>query len=204
MDALVKSGIELDQAYSFQFCSPTRSSLQSGRLPTHVNVDNLGTNAWNPKNNVSGFSAIPRNMTGMATHMQAGGYKTHQVGKWDAGMATPDHTPQGRGYDTSLGYFCHCNDYWNENCGAGLVDLWDTDAPAFGQNGSCTTFPNGTSNCVAPGTDTHYTIGPEVEYEEHKFVARVLSVIENHDPSTPLFLNGGLCSTHTGTKSYYD
>eukprot|EP00729_Bicosta_minor_P001083 gene1083-4901_t len=156
MDALVKGGIELDQAYSYQFCSPTRSSLQSGRLPTHVNVENMGTNIWNPKNNVSGFSAIPRNMTGIATHMK------------DAGMATPDHTPQGRGYDSSLGYFCHCNDYWNENCGAGLVDF---------------------SNCVAPGTDAHYTIGPEIEYEEHKFVARVLSVIEQHDPETPLFLN---------------
>lgn len=32
---------------------------------------------------------------------------THQVGKWDAGMATFDHTPHGRGYDTSLGYFHH-------------------------------------------------------------------------------------------------
>ena len=31
MDALVKEGIELDRAYSYQFCSPTRSSLQSGR-----------------------------------------------------------------------------------------------------------------------------------------------------------------------------
>ena len=28
-----------------------------------------------------------------------------QVGKWDAGMATPKHTPQGRGYETSLNYF---------------------------------------------------------------------------------------------------
>ena len=28
MNALVKEGIELDHAYSFKFCSPTRSSLQ--------------------------------------------------------------------------------------------------------------------------------------------------------------------------------
>lgn len=45
--------------------SPTRSSLQSGRLPTHVNTENLGTNVWNPADPVSGFSAIPRNMTGL-------------------------------------------------------------------------------------------------------------------------------------------
>lgn len=112
MNDLVKNGIELDRAYSFQYCSPSRSSLQSGRLPTHVNTENLGTQAWNPKDPVSGFAGIPRNMTGMAVHMKAGGYATHQVGKWDAGMATHDHTPQGRGYDSSLGYFCHANDYW--------------------------------------------------------------------------------------------
>ena len=27
-------------------------------------------------------------------------------------MATPDHTPVGRGYDSSLHYFHHENDYW--------------------------------------------------------------------------------------------
>jgi hypothetical protein len=27
-------------------------------------------------------------------------------------MATPDHTPAGRGYDTALSYFHHSNDYW--------------------------------------------------------------------------------------------
>ncbi len=30
----------------------------------------------------------------------------------DAGMATFDHTPLGRGYDSSLHYFHHANDYW--------------------------------------------------------------------------------------------
>ena len=38
MDGLVKGGIELDQAYAYQYCSPTRSSLQSGRLPTHARL----------------------------------------------------------------------------------------------------------------------------------------------------------------------
>ncbi len=52
---------------------------------------------------------MARNMTGLATKLKAAGYATHMVGKWDAGMATGDHTPAGRGYDTSLIYFHHAN-----------------------------------------------------------------------------------------------
>jgi len=189
MDGLVKSGIELDRAYSYQFCSPTRSALQSGRLPTHVNTKNLGTGVWNPADPVSGFSGIPRNMTGMATVMKRAGYATHQAGKWDAGMATPDHTPFGRGYMTSLNYFCHANDYWDEMCGGGLVDLWDTTHPGFGENGSCLAYYNGSHGCHQPGGNPGYTTGPEELYEEHKLVTRVLETIEAHDPETPLFFN---------------
>tara|TARA_B110001452_G_scaffold142624_1_gene118646 strand:+ start:571 stop:1038 length:468 start_codon:yes stop_codon:yes gene_type:complete len=35
-DALVKQGVELDRHYAFQYCSPSRSSLMTGRLPYHV------------------------------------------------------------------------------------------------------------------------------------------------------------------------
>ena len=50
------------------------------------------------------------------------------------------------------------------------VDLWQTDHPAHGLNGS-------------------RTIGSVVDYEEWKFEQQVLSIINSHDPSTPLFLN---------------
>ena len=38
-------------------------------------------------------------MTGIATKLKAAGYATHQVGKWHAGGATPDHIPTGRGFE---------------------------------------------------------------------------------------------------------
>lgn len=53
--------------------------------------------SYNPKDQVSGFAGVPRNMTGISAVMKKGGYATHMYGKWDAGMATPDHTPAGRG-----------------------------------------------------------------------------------------------------------
>ena len=89
MDTLVKEGIELDQAYSFKRCGPSRSSSQSGRLATHVNVLNDMMTIYNPKDPVSGFAGIPRNMTGMAQHLKRAGYATHQTGKWDAVRRIP-------------------------------------------------------------------------------------------------------------------
>ena len=60
----MKEGIELDRHYVFQFCSPTRSALQSGRNPIHVNTQNGAPQLHNAADAVSGFAGIPRNMTG--------------------------------------------------------------------------------------------------------------------------------------------
>ena len=42
---------------------------------------------------------------------------SHSVGKWDVGLATPEHTPIGRGYESFVGYYAHANDYWNKGMG---------------------------------------------------------------------------------------
>ena len=34
-----------------------------------------------------------------------------------AGMATPRHTPLGRGYSSMYGYYQHANDYWTKGEG---------------------------------------------------------------------------------------
>ena len=82
IDGLVAVGVELNQAYVHKYCSPTRSSIQSGRLPYHVNVLNDDMAIWNPNDPVSGFAGIPRNMTTIAMHLQGAGYSTHMAGKW--------------------------------------------------------------------------------------------------------------------------
>ena len=170
IDGIVKEGLQLDQHYVFNWCSPSRSAFLSGRVPIHVNDIVTSETAYNPDDPVSGFDGIPRNMTGIASKLKKGGYVTHMVGKWDAGMATPDHTPQGRGFDSSLSYFYHANDYYTEEAGSchksHVVDLWDTDKPAYNLNGT----------------------GPDGNYEEGLFKERILKIINNHDKSTPLFL----------------
>lgn len=165
MDALAKSGVVLNRHYVFRLCTPSRSSFISGRFPVHVTQILKNPEAEN--------SGVPRNMTGIAHVLKRAGYHTHQVGKWDAGMATPTHTPRGRGFDTSLGYFEHKNDFWTKGimqsecmtAGNGsygnLTDLWDTDGPAQ----------------ITP------------QYEEALFRDRVVSIIRHHpSPDEPLFI----------------
>ena len=65
-------------------------------------------------------------------------------------MATPTHTPKGRGYDSSLNYFSHGNWMWTEAAWGGsyhdrgdiplptetIIDFWDTNKPASHLNGT--------------------------------------------------------------------
>ena len=166
LDGLVKEGLQLDQHYVYNWCAPSRSALLSGRVPIHVYHDDCDV-CYNPDDPVSGYGGIPRNMTVIAAKMKEAGYATHQVGKWHVGYATPDHIPKGRGFESSFGYLSAANDYYNETAGGNcnqtqIVDLWDFDKPANNKNGT--------------------------DYEEGLFRDRLLEVINNHDPSNPLFL----------------
>merc|ERR1712070_1370464 len=181
MVQLVKEGVELDRHYVYKYCSPTRTAVQSGRNPIHVNALNLDPDVHNPDDPVSGYAAMPRNMTGMAEHMLRAGYQTHMYGKWDVGMATPEHTPHGRGYQSSLHYFHHANDYWTSKTGTcgtkpnkvGIVDLWDTDGPAHGQNNSGSCSQDNQEGCV---------------YEDQIFADKVVSAIKGREKNKPFFI----------------
>lgn len=137
MDAAAGAGVILDRHYVYRFCSPSRSSFLSGRLPIHVQQQNILPTAPS--------AGIPRDMTVLAEKLRGAGYTSHMVGKWDAGAATWDHTPEGRGFDSSLIYFGHRVNYYTQvgdGCNAmdvfngTVVDLWDSGGPATGMNGT--------------------------------------------------------------------
>lgn len=172
MDSLVAEGIELQRHYVFSCCSPSRASVLSGRLPPHVETWLTDPSISNPADTESGWAGIPRSMTGIAAMLQQVNYSSHAVGKWDAGMGTPQHIPRGRGFASSLVYFHHENDYFTRRQGGcsvntsdpehptehlPCVDLWANDAPARAINGSA--------------GDT---------YEEYIFKAEALRIIEDH------------------------
>lgn len=200
MDQLALEGVKLERHYVHKFCSPTRCAIQSGRAPVHVNVINASPDVSNPADPVAGFAAIPRNMTGIAEVLRGAGYSTHIAGKWDAGMATPDHTPAGRGYDTSLIYYHHANDYWTFTIGnnkTGPKDLWNCYNQCDAQYG----YPGvgqGAHNKVngAGCTQAHQSAtnpSQQCTYEDALFEDRMTHIIKNHTGDKPLFL---FWSTH--------
>ena len=140
LDSLRASGVALDRHFVYKFCSPTRSSLLSGRLPIHVNQENSATEQR--------YAGIPLNMTTFTERLKAeGGYTLAHAGKWHVGQATPAHTPSGRGFDSSLSFFNFGEDHYTQVRGGEAlggapgasckgVDLWKDDGPARGFNGS--------------------------------------------------------------------
>ena len=60
MDKLAGEGVILERHYTYRICGPSRASLQSGRLASHVNVFNTGVTVENEEDPVSGFTGIPR------------------------------------------------------------------------------------------------------------------------------------------------
>jgi len=96
-------------------------------------------------------------------------------------MATPDHTPLGRGYDSSLLYFDAANDFWDNTPEGGsscpglgeLTDLWTSASPAHGLNNSrlCSQANQ------APGC----------KYEDELFAERMVAQIQQHNASAGPF-----------------
>ena len=58
LDALIDDGVYLSQHYSYAVCAPSRSSLQSGRFGSHVNMFNTAPEAVNSADPISGYETF--------------------------------------------------------------------------------------------------------------------------------------------------
>lgn len=198
VDALRRRGITLERHYAFQYCSPSRSALLSGRNPISVNVQNVVPEVSNKHDPIGGWQGIPTEMTGLAAVLKKAGYTTRAVGKWDVGMATASHHhPRARGFDSWTGYWHHANDYWSHEegpkCnGKSIRDLWHFnetfDGPA--------TWHANSESC----SQDNQTATPCV-FEEHLFANTVVDIINNHDKNhdgggNPLFLYWAMHLVH--------
>eukprot|EP00037_Helgoeca_nana_P034114 m.420597 g.420597 ORF g.420597 m.420597 type:complete len:523 (-) comp32655_c0_seq1:140-1708(-) len=163
-------GFELSHLYAYRFCSPTRSSLMSGRLPYHVNQDNSATWGWT-------LPTIDLRMKTLPQKLQEAGYYTVQAGKWHCGLAKQEFTPAGRGFNESLTMLMGSERHFTQTNGGPNhtmhVDLWHTDAPAVGMNGT---------------------------YSANLFGGYAVDAIHTHHavrPNTPLFMYLAFTVTHS-------
>lgn len=161
MASLAAEGIVLGRQYAYLMCTPSRCSFLSGRVPAHVQLQ-----LTNPEQPNGG---IPYNMTTLPAVMARAGYTTAVIGKWDAGMATHRHTPQGRGFNISTVYFSHKVDYYNKtsmqtSCSSPVpIDMYSNGGPAYGVN--------------------------QTEYIEYLFRDQLLSLINSWDGVSPLWIH---------------
>jgi arylsulfatase A-like enzyme len=127
IDALAAEGVVLEAFYTFKYCSPTRSSFLSGRLPIHVNQLLPGA--------INNPGGIDLRMTLLPQKLKQAGYLTHQIGKWHCGARSVLHLPVNRGFDSHFGFLGGGEDHY-QNKGKQPVDLWRDHAPAYGENGT--------------------------------------------------------------------
>eukprot|EP00666_Eupelagonemidae_sp_cell4sb_P014037 gene14037-7221_t len=123
----------LERHYVYRICSPTRSSWLTGRLAVHVNQrnpDDYGSDGGADLR----MATLPQKLRGV-------GWETAAVGKWHVGARSPANLPKGRGFDRFFGFLAGGEDHFQQNkvsgaADASLVDLWDTEEPAWGMNGT--------------------------------------------------------------------
>lgn len=129
MDALVKSGIELNQHYVQPVCTPTRTALMSGRYPGR-----FGPHALAPSN----LRAMPFETVTMATMLKSQGYSTYQTGKWHLGSRS-EWGPNRFGFDHGYGTLTGAADPWTHKYRKGpYEDTWHRDGELFQEDGNAT------------------------------------------------------------------
>ncbi len=136
LDALFSGGATLNTYHAQPVCSPTRTSMLSGRHVIHSGIympfDSGVTNeALDPA-----YTLLPRYLK------RAANYSTHLVGKWHLGANTRNATPVGRGFDSAYGYWSGAEDYETHSVTAAkrsVYDMQDDLVADVGANGTFST-----------------------------------------------------------------
>lgn len=110
IDALHAYGISLGRHYVAPMCSPSRSSLMTGKYPSSVGMQRFVIVSPQPYGLGLDQKILPQ-------YLKDVGYRTKMVGKWHLGFFEWAYTPTARGFDEHFGYWGPMIDYFNH-------DLW--------------------------------------------------------------------------------
>ena len=128
LDNLAKAGVILESFYVQPLCSPTRSSLMTGRYVAHTGVYTVVKPhaKW----------GLPLAERTLAQALKEAGYETAISGKWHLGEFEPAYLPTKRGFDHQYGLWFGMIDYFTHKRD-GEVD-WHKDDKPCGDQGYST------------------------------------------------------------------
>ena len=104
IDRLAQSGAIIENHYVQPVCSPTRSTLLTGRYPTHTGVYTIVSPG-------AGWG-LPLAERTLADALRSAGYRTALTGKWHLGEFEKTYQPNARGFDHQYGHFFGMLDYF--------------------------------------------------------------------------------------------
>lgn len=97
--ALAAQGVVLDRYYTAPLCTPSRSSLMTGKYPHHLGTQSnviFWDTPWAPGRDAVFLPQVLQERCGFGA--------TAAFGKWHLGMFTPDALPTARGFDEFQGF----------------------------------------------------------------------------------------------------
>eukprot|EP01035_Chromulina_nebulosa_P023701 gene23701-30736_t len=103
IDSLMSEGINLDNYYTYQQCTPSRGALMTGRFALRLGL-------WEAHDQAE----LPLHEVTLAQELKSAGYQTYLIGKWHLGTSTNQHLPNNRGFDYFYGYLSGYIDYWSK------------------------------------------------------------------------------------------
>ena len=120
IDGLAKAGAVLDSFYVQPVCSPTRSTLLTGRYVTHTGVYSIVRPGapW----------GLPLAERTLPQALREAGYTTAICGKWHLGEFQPEYMPTRRGFDHQYGHMFGALDYFT-HIRDGKKDWYRDDKP---------------------------------------------------------------------------
>lgn len=194
IDSLAKNGIILDNYYVYKFCSPTRASFLTGRIPGH--------GIWEKNPPATSAIGVNQDIKMLPAMLKPAGYKTAQIGKWHMGYYRPFFTPHGRGFDTSFGFLHGGEDHFNQ-CGGCANAIPDPDWANHSRACPAKHSPCKVECPLQGGVDlyrtTHPAVGENGTYNAFNFAAEAQRVIKNHAKEKsvqPLFMFLALHNVH--------
>ncbi|RXG57584.1 Arylsulfatase J [Armadillidium vulgare] len=171
IDALAYSGVILNNYYVQPLCTPSRGAIMTGMYPIHTGLQHSVILGSEPR-------GLPLDFTIFPEYLKSLGYTTRIVGKWHLGDYRKDYTPTFRGFDSHYGY-------WE-----GMIEYY---SHTMALNDSCNGYD--------------FRRNMEVEYDgvgtyaTDLFTEEGVKVINEHNPSEPLFLYLPHLATHVATFS---